>query len=267
MKAMRYAKRAGFAGPLEQRDGAVLILALLVLALVTVMGVYSATRTSLEQQVANNMKSSAAVFYAAEAGLNHARSLLEEEFVNRNQTKVTSSSDTPDWSFVLDGSVYSSAASNYWCETGCLEVEMANGAWIAGGVQIIQRTYAADNVTYTYTVTAWDNDESHKDTSVDSNGDRNFDDYDDTACGAGPDTDPTVDCDGNIAIRSVAVATVNGAEVASAILEMNLVGSISNTGQIVPGLSQEFVNSGKTSSGSDLSEIAAGTLGGAGTAI
>lgn len=264
---MRYATRAGFTGPMKERGGAVLILALLTLALVTVMGVYSATRTSLEQQVANNMKSSTAVFYAAEAGLNHARSLLEEEFINRNQAKVVSSSDTPDWSFVLDGSVYSSAASNYWCETGCLEIEMVNGAWIAGGVQILQRTYTADNITYTYTVTAWDNDETHKDTSVDANGDRNFADYDDTACGAGPDTDATVDCDGNIAIRSVAVAAVGGTEVASAILEMSLVGSVSSTGQIVPGLSQEFVNSGKTSAGSDLGEVAAGSLGGAGTAI
>lgn len=242
--------------PLQERRGAVLLLALLILAMVTVMGIYSATKSSIEQRIANNMRTNMGAFFIAETGLKHAKTILAKDFQDGNAAKLAAALEEPDWDFLLDGSMYALPMSlTYFCgpvpttaaNGGCGDGEsMLDGPWTAAGVQIAQRTVTVGNLDITYTVTAWDN--FGEDTNP-NNGDGT------------EDKDPTTDDDQLIYIRSVAVAMSGAAEVGRAIQQMTLAGQVSNPMSFddLPG--QEGFGASKASAGRDIDEIDVADLG------
>lgn len=206
--------------PMSNRRGATLIMAMLVLAMLTIMGVYSATRSSLEQNIAKNLETDMSLFFAAEAGLHHAFTLLEGDFGDANGSSLT-----PSWNFALNNDAvygYGSTATNYHYEGVDTGDSMIDGPWVGNGVQVIQRSFPVGNITVTYTVNLWDNNDADAANSDD---------------------------DGLIYIRSTAVAVApDGVTVIStAIQEMTLSGTSQGLG-IIDGIGQEFGSSGKSSS-------------------
>ncbi|MDH5509971.1 MAG: pilus assembly PilX N-terminal domain-containing protein [Nitrospinota bacterium] len=265
------------------RSGAVLVLALLTLAMITVMGVYSATRTTLEQQIASNMENQVMAFFAAEAGISHGRTMLQKEFVKANEQNMVNGKK-PTWNWILDGTFNGIAAGTYWCgdypttaSNGCeFGASPFDGLWTGHGVEIIHRPWTIGTKTVEYTVTVWDNVDYMFDSSLVAN-----DTYTDVnssvvidplaTCDETVDStnlkgknatkpcsndyDPVNDKDGMIFVRSRGVIYSGGVVIAEAIHELTFAGRISGRGQVIPGLAQEFANEGHSSSGMDLSEI------------
>jgi type IV pilus assembly PilX-like protein len=61
---------------IRDESGTVLVTAVLILAVLTVMGVFATNMTIVNEQIAGNLKASKQALYLAEAGLTHARLLL-----------------------------------------------------------------------------------------------------------------------------------------------------------------------------------------------
>lgn len=271
--------------PAAGQGGAILVLALLTLAMITVLGVYSATRSSLELQIANNMENQVVAFFAAEAGISHGRRMLQNEFVKNNEAALVNNT-LPNWNFLLTGGYNGTVAGTYWCGpypdvaslNGCeYGASPFDGEWTQHGVQILQRSFVQGTKTIEYTVTVWDNVDHMFDASLfaDANysGDAVLGGDSTKAAGCtatGNNKDPSTSCyqnydpvddtDGMIFVRSRGIIFVGGQEVAEAIHELTFQGQISGKGQIIPGLAQEFANEGHSSSGQDLNEISASDL-------
>ena len=179
--------------PVKNREGATLITSLMVIALIAMLAMAATYSALVEKRIADNMVKNTAVFYAAESGLAHGEAVL----LDKHATSTT-------WVFVFDGSdgdfTYP-ATPAFHCE-GCeaAGVDEVTGPWLNdGGVIVLPtQTYVLDGLTYSYTVTAWNNNDG-------------------PACGT--TTDPIVDCDGKITIRSVATVGKNGAILGEAVLE------------------------------------------------
>jgi len=254
-------------GAKNNLSGAVLILALLVLALVTTMGVFAATRSSVEQRIAGNSRSQMSTFYMAEAGLNNAKQILISQFGDKNVNAIALGNQA-NWTWLLDGSSYSTAAAKTYCQDcSAGTVYQFTGNWLSGGVQIVNSQVDVGNQTYVMTVTAWDNDEYLKadDPAFDTtscttynSGGKTYGDPDPTD---NTRSNPAKDCDALVLIRSVAKGypltsgTPTGTPLSQSIQEMMLGGTFTSGGALLSGLSQEFANEGKTSTGIDVNEI------------
>ncbi len=230
---------------IADQKGVVLVTSLLVLAMVTLMGVYAARRASVEQAIAANSKSSTVAFYMAESGLNHAKQLLATQFKEDPSNKSLIATDPtaqPVWTFALNGSMYGSSGSMHYCE-GCETGDsQLDGAWTYVGVELLSRTITVGNLQYTYTVDLWDNDESND-------------------CEAGSLLSASQlaaqDCDGKVILRATAQAFASGSSspLAESVQEMSIDGSINGTSPMISGLSQEFSSEGKASYTGDVNEI------------
>jgi Tfp pilus assembly protein PilX len=217
----------------DGRRGAALVLALLILALVTAMGVFAATRSSMEQRIAANSKDNTAAFFTAEGGIRHGMALLKPLLMANMTTP-------PTWSF------YMGSALNYYCQgcdTGAATIY--SGAWLTGGVTVVNRTFTMGNYDYNYTVYVWNNDESGKTVSP---------------C---PQQSAISDCDGVIYMRSVGKIYFKGTTNPAGPESIQEATINANAGQgigMLSGLSQEFANEGKTSSAVDVKEITTSDL-------
>ncbi|MDH4185268.1 MAG: pilus assembly PilX N-terminal domain-containing protein [Nitrospinota bacterium] len=156
--------------PWADRDGAVLILSLLILAMITVLGVYTATRTAMEQQIANNMENQVEAFFSAEAGISHGRQVMQNAFVKYNEELMKSpatgtKAKLPNWSFMLNGTYNGKVAGTYWCggypmwsSPDCAGgASPINGPWTTHGVEVLNRTITVGSKTVQYSVMVWDN--------------------------------------------------------------------------------------------------------------
>jgi len=265
---MRYAASPRkFNSPSGARRGAVLILALLVLALITTMGVFAATRSSVEQRIAGNTRSHMTTFYMAEAGLNNAKQILISQFGDKNVNAIALGNQA-NWTWLLDGSSYTTPAAMTYCEDcSAGAVYQFTGAWLAGGVQVVNSQVNVGNNTYVMTVTAWDNDEYLKadDSTFDTTSCTTYTSGGNTYGDPDPldntKSNPAKDCDALVIIRAVAKGypltsgTPSGTPMSQSIQEMMLGGTFKSGGALLSGLSQEFANEGKTSTGIDVNEI------------
>jgi len=279
---MRLAIMRKPARPAGGRDGAILVLALLTLAMITVMGVFSASRSAMELQIANNMENQVLAFFAAEAGISHGRRVLQNEFLKANQSTLAVQKK-PTWNFILNGTYNGTKASTYWCGdfpigTGndCAHgASLFDGVWTLHGVDIVNRTWTQGNKTVQYTVTVWDDVDWQFTQAMNADGTYTGTDgtitVDPTADNAQCATknsdstcfwnyDPVVDQDGIIYVRSKGTVFIGGQELATAVHELTFEGQVTARTNVVPGLAQEFANEGHSSSGMDLNEISTGDL-------
>jgi len=81
---------------LRNEKGAVFITALFVLLLLTIIGIAAITTTTTDLQIAGNQKLHSMAFYAAEAGIEVGRELLDD----------LKKADSNNWSKLLDGTSF-----------------------------------------------------------------------------------------------------------------------------------------------------------------
>jgi len=129
---------------LKNDKGAVLVVAMLVLLLLTVMGRGVTTTSHVELGIAGNQTFYKKTFYSAEAGIEHLKAVLQNEFAKRNQPKIASG-QSPDWDFALDGTVK--------------DIQAAADTNFAGGAVWIKDCAINKDTPLPchYTVTVWNN--------------------------------------------------------------------------------------------------------------
>jgi len=124
--------------------GAVLVIVMLLLVILTLLGKTATTRSTVEMGIAANDGLSKKAFYAAESGLEHIRARLQTEFANKNRAKIASG-QMPDWDFALNGSVEAVEAATDTdfdgAATWIKEQAQDDGGWFMGN----------------YTVRVWNN--------------------------------------------------------------------------------------------------------------
>ncbi|MGD8334158.1 MAG: pilus assembly PilX N-terminal domain-containing protein [Desulfobacterales bacterium] len=156
---------------LNNDRGSVIVAALMILALLTIVGFAATNMSSTELNISTNSLLYERAFYTAEAGLERAKESLRAPFIDQNTAKIASGGDG-DWSFALDGSL-----DGYNAAVNDPELGVPAVLWIAqddlGGVS--------------YSVRIWDNDDEDP----------------------GPQ-DYTTDSDGRIFVRADAVQPARG---------------------------------------------------------
>lgn len=201
---------------LKNEDGIVLVIALIMLCMMTIIGTAVSNTTSVETIISGVEKEQREAFYVAEAGIDHAKGLLQGLYIPKNIWKI-SSGESPDWDFALDGTengINAASDTNY-----------TNGAqWITG---------AAMGENYTYSVRVWDNSDTGNNTPF------NAGEY------------ASDDGDGIIFIRSVATGP-HGDSVA---IEVSVEGVVSGVGTVTGYAAQAGAGSGKNYSSEDAEAI------------
>jgi len=147
-------------------NGSVIVAALMILALLTIIGFSAINNSTTEQHLATNTLLYERAFYVTEAGFEHAKAILRVPYTEQNQANIALG-NPGSWSFALDGSgVIPGAAA-------AADSDGDGVGDFAGGVVLVQ----SDLEGILYTVTAWNNND-----------------------GGGP----TSDTDGRMMIRAVA---------------------------------------------------------------
>jgi hypothetical protein len=209
------------AAVLRSEDGSVIILAILFLALTTIIA-FTAMRTStVEVQISTNELLHQKYFFTAEAGIDWAAKLLEQPFVAANASRVRSG-ETASWDFAFVGP---DEQSNTADDVSGSEGEQ--GSYADGSLWIDSAVIDGIHIT----VTLWNNDES-------------------PATGTGADGDFDTDQDGLIWLRSDATGPRGGGSSVQILLRGN------TTGESVTGYSaQAGAGAGKNYNASDLNPI------------
>ena len=117
----------------KNENGYIIIVALLILALLTIISVSAINLSTTESKIATNELLFEKAFYAAEAGLQHSTGLLRNQYVTGNSAMLATGGAT-NWSFALQGAVDSD---------------------FAGGVEVLNRKL--DNIELR--VRVWNNDD------------------------------------------------------------------------------------------------------------
>ena len=126
---------------LNNDRGSVIVAALMMLALLTIIGFAATNMSSTELNISTNSLLYERAFYTAEAGLERAKESLRAPFIDQNKAQIASGGEG-DWSFALDGSLdgYSAAVTDP-------ELGVPAVLWVA-----------TDNLNgVTYSVRIWDN--------------------------------------------------------------------------------------------------------------
>jgi len=98
---------------LNNDTGSVIVAALMILALLTIVGFAATNMSSTELSISTNSLLYERAFYTAEAGLQHAKESLRAPFVDQNSAQIAAGG-LGNWSFALNGSLsgYSAAADD-----------------------------------------------------------------------------------------------------------------------------------------------------------
>lgn len=124
-----------------REEGSVLIIALIMLVMLTLLGVSATTTSNIEMRIADNERNYQRAFYVADAGIEHARSLLTSKLVENNTANLATGSPL-EWDFALDGSEGIGAATGTDYGSGAILLNNISFGPLSG---------------YTYTVTVWNN--------------------------------------------------------------------------------------------------------------
>lgn len=149
---------------MDNQDGSVLIIALLMLVAVTALGFFSTTTSTIESQVTANNNMYKKAFYAAEAGLERARVVLSKMLVDNNQSRMASSGKA-FYTFALDGSQSGVNAASLNSDD---RPDFENGAvWYGDPNDEEVRVSIGDSE---YRVILYDDLDGDDDATIDSNG-------------------------------------------------------------------------------------------------
>lgn len=135
---------------INKEGGSVLVIALVMLVLLTILGITATSTSNVELQIAGNERNFKRTFFTANAGIEHAKSYLNDDLISSNEQKIANG-DQLTWDFALEDAV---------------------GNDYDNGVALLSDEPFAPQNGYTYSVSIWDNanDESPNDPAVDSDG-------------------------------------------------------------------------------------------------
>jgi type IV pilus assembly protein PilX len=131
----------------KNEQGSVIVAALMILVLLTIIGIAATNMSTTEIGISTNSLLYERAFYAAEAGLEHAKESLKIQFVEFNDVIIRGGGD-PKWDFALNGSVDGKLAAEDEDADG-------KGSFDDGVVWISNANLDGVN----YTVTIWNNDD------------------------------------------------------------------------------------------------------------
>ncbi len=86
--------------PLNNQNGAMMIVTVLVLALLTIIGLTAATTSTTELQIAANNRNHHKAVYAAESGISHMVAILQSRMIEGNKANMASGT-APNWNFAI----------------------------------------------------------------------------------------------------------------------------------------------------------------------
>lgn len=135
---------------IKNEDGSVLIIALVMLGLLTILGITATSTSNVELQIAGNERNFKRTFFTANAGIEHAKSYLNDDLISSNEQNIANADDL-SWSFALEDA----AGNNY-----------------EDGVAVLTDEPFIPLNNYTYNVKIFDNadDESPNNPTLDSDG-------------------------------------------------------------------------------------------------
>lgn len=133
-------------GCLSNQAGFAIFGAVLILALVTIIGIAAISTSTSERRTATNFLLYERVFYTAEAGLAHVKEAFKNTLRTPAYISVMALTGKPDWTFALHG---------------------ATNTTYGGGVTWIADQPIDGNA---YTITVWDNDDGDGDPAHDADG-------------------------------------------------------------------------------------------------
>jgi Tfp pilus assembly protein PilX len=81
---------------LQQQEGAALILAVMILLVLTVLGIYAVTTSTLETKIAGNERVLKDAFYAADGGIDHGRYVISLFLFQQNPALPSGASVEPN---------------------------------------------------------------------------------------------------------------------------------------------------------------------------
>ena len=142
---------------LNNNRGSAIVAALMILALLTIVGFAATNMSTTELSISTNSLLYERAFYTAEAGLQHAKESLRAPFHDQNKTQIAAGG-AGDWTFALDGSLsgYNAAADDPDDDLD--------------GIPIV-RWIQEDNLnSVRYSVRIWDNDDGDGDLTRDFDG-------------------------------------------------------------------------------------------------
>ena len=121
---------------IKNENGSVLIIALIMLVLLTLLGIAATSTSNVELQISGNERNFKRAFFAANSGIEHVKSDLNDDLVNFNQNNITMG-NTLEWDFVLAG---------------------AKDITYSGGVFRLSNISFNPLNSYAYSVKIWNND-------------------------------------------------------------------------------------------------------------
>ena len=89
---------------ISNQKGAALVIAMMVMLVATLIGIYSINMSSIDTKIAGNERMLSTTFFASDGGIEHFKSLIGPMLVNANQGNLATSATTIEWDFLLDGS-------------------------------------------------------------------------------------------------------------------------------------------------------------------
>ena len=151
-------KRLYLRETIDNEEGMVLVVALVILALMTIIGLAATNTSTLETMISGVEKQNQLNFNTAEAGIQHAKALLQSRFLEGNRVNMATGNE-PDWNFALNGSDQGTASTFQEGETGG-ETYTDGALWVAN---------QAVTPTVSFRVYAWNNKDAGTET-VDTDG-------------------------------------------------------------------------------------------------
>ncbi len=127
--------------PLTNDRGSVIVAALMILALLTIIGFAATNMSTTEMSISTNSLLYERAFFTAEAGLQRTKESLRTQFDDFNGPAIASGGQ-PVWDFALDGSMFPPPTTD--TEIGFNTVKFIAGDTLNGD---------------TYSVRFWDNDD------------------------------------------------------------------------------------------------------------
>ncbi len=208
---------------LKGQHGSTMLIALIFMALLTLIGLVAANTTTLETMIASADAKKRGAFHAAEAGVDHVIAVLRPLFIANNQTRLrnsiaqngTTEKNPLSWSFALDGTAGVNSANKPTNDSW-------RGKFDAGAPWITD--YNLGN-GYSYSVRVWNNNNDGGDTTLDN--------------------------DATVIIGALATGPSN----TRAAIELSLYGDLTNISPAITYTAQAGGGSGKNYNASDVGAI------------